>query len=676
MKASTFLLLISLAFVQFACSDNSGERPITDTLIREVTDSLTNLYGKAESERITRGVNQVAALWRTEDGSWNDFESFCMKNFMGEGPELDQAFITIEKQFEVINGHIREINLYLDYPIVTHQRPVTELDRLLSKSNPSTDFYGSKLAFAIALNFPHYTLEEKEKYGEGWTRKEWAMVRIGDMFDFRPDPEKEPDPLPEPDDLVDYTELYIISMDQILSPDKEIMFPAGTRLNCHNGLRDEIKGLYTRENPLVRQRMISQIVMHIIYQTIPECMIGETEMFWNPDSNEVFKKEGDQFVKSESIQEPDRRYKNLYYRMKSKMNQDAQYPEGSTYISRTFENRQLPEERVVELLESIVGAPERIQVAEILKQRLGRDLEPFDMWYSGFQSQSNYDMDKLDRIIRDKYPTPLDFQNDIPNILRKIGFDGETADFLGEHVIVDPVPSGGHANAPQMHGAKAHLRTRFEPYGLNYKGFRIGMHEIGHTIEQNVAMYQTDYYFMKGIPSSPYTECMADLIAYRDMVGLGISSEYSQAEKELNTLASFWYVYEHGSIALHEIRVWHWFYDHPKATVDELKQATIDLAKEVWNEFFADIYGVRDVPILSVYNHFLNGSLYLHSYALGNVILMQLEQYFGGRDFPKEMVRMCSIGRLTPDQWMKKATGEPLSSEPMLRAVRRALNNF
>jgi hypothetical protein len=422
--------------------------------------------------------------------------------------------------------------------------------------------------------------------------------------------------------------------------------------------------------------MISRIVMHIIHQTIPESMIGETEFYWEPESNRVYRKERDRFVEAEFTPEPDLRYRLLHYNMTSRMKEDENHPPGSTYLSRTFENRQLSEERVVNLLESVVAAPEKAEVAGIIEERLGRKLEPFDIWYPGFQSQSNYDMDELDGLIREKYPNPPAFQEDIPRILRRIGFPGDFADFMGQHVVVDPVPSGGHANGPQMKGAKAHLRTRFEPYGLNYKGYRIGMHELGHTVEQNVSMYQTDHYFLKGIPSSPFTEAMADLLAYRDVVGLGVSPEYSRRDRELNALAAFWFVCEIGSDALHEIRVWHWLYDHPDANVDELKLATIDLANEVWNEYFSEIFGVRDVPIFSIYSHFISGSLYLHSYALGNIILMQLEEYFENRDFPTEMIRMCTIGKLTPDLWMTEATGEPLSSEPMLRQVRSALDSF
>jgi len=669
------IVLLSLVFL-ISCYNDSDTNQIATSTNEEIIKSLIDIHDRAEIDRITRGVNHLSNLWFTDDGNAEDFEKFCHKQFVPSGDKLDQLFDIVEDQLEVIYGHTREIGIQLDLPVVTHQRPITEIDRLFTKSKPSTDFYQSKLAFAIALNFPYFTPEEKEEFGTDWNRKEWAMVRLGDRFSYRADPSIKVDRLPLPVDLVDYTKLYIISMDHILSSDMTIIFPEGTRLNCHNGLRDEIKGLYTRKDPLSRQRIIYQIVMHVLDQTIPTCMIGETNYYWKPDSNEVFIREGGKFVKTSFEAETDRRYRFLHNRFNSRIREDIRFPKGSTHLSRTFENRQLSEQRVTELLESIVGSEERYEVAKILEKRLGRELEPFDIWYPGFQSQSNYDMDELDALLKQKYPSPLAFQEDIPNILTRIGFEPNVSDFLGNHVIVDPIPSGGHANGAQMKGEKAHLRTRFEPYGLNYKGYRIGMHEIGHTIEQNVSLYLTDYYSLKGIPSAPFTECMADLIAYRDVLGLGVSEEYSKKERELNALASFMYVWEMGAEGLHEIRVWNWFYDHPDAGVEELRKATIDIAKDVWNEYFADLFGEKDNPILSIYNHFLGGSLYLHAYPLGNIILMQVEEYMIDKDFAKEMVRMCTIGKLTPDLWMMEATGEKVSSEPMLRAVRRALENY
>jgi len=676
MKQNFYILIVTLLFVSSIGIGQETVKNISDDDVVQVTKKLTDKYGKENADRIERGVRHLSDLWFEENGNGTEFREFCMKQFIPSGSALDHALDIAEQQFEAINGYRRELSLALDYPLVTKTRPVTELDRLFSRSGIDIDFYKSKLALAIALNFPYYTNAEKEALGAGWSRKEWAMVRLGDKFDFRADPDKEPDPLILPDELRDYTSLYILSMDHVLSPGMEVLFPEGTRLNSHNGLRDEIKGLYSRNNPLERQRALSSIVMHIIHQTIPKCMIGETSFYWEPKANKVFLKKGDKFVETDFESEPDNRYKVLHHNMISKMRKDVMYPEVSTYLSRTFENRQLSEEKIVSLLESVVGAPEKKEVASLIEKRIGRKLEPFDIWYTGFSDNKDYDMDALDKMLREKYPTPMSFQQDIPNILKRIGFPEFEAEFLGNHVVVDPIPSGGHANGPQMKGAKAHLRTRFEKDGLNYKGYRIGMHEIGHTIQQNVGTYMTDYYLLKGIPCSPYTEAMADLIAYRNMVGLGVNPEYSSKEKQENALAAFWFVCEMGSEALHEIRVWHWLYDHPDATVEELKTVTIDIAKDIWNQYFADIFGVKDVPVFAIYNHFISGALYLHSYPLGNIVLMQLEEYFEGKDFAREMIRTCKIGKLTPDLWMIEATGEPLSSEPLLNAMRKALKEY
>jgi hypothetical protein len=674
MKKLKFLTAIILfVFVTSYGYGQDTKEIISQSDIEQVTEKLTRSHGSENAARIERGVKHLAALWFEDDGTGAEFQEFCIKQFIPSGPELDKALDIAEQQFEAINGYRRELSLALDYPLVTMARPVTELDRLFSRSGITIDFYKSKLAQAIALNFPYYTNAEKEALGAGWSRKEWAMVRLGDMFDFRTDPDKEPDPVELPDALRDYTNLYIISMDHVLSPGLEILFPEGTRLNSHNGLRDEIKGLYSRNNPLERQRTISTIVMHIIHQTIPGCMIGETSYYWEPQANKVYVKKENRFVETEFEPEPDKRYRVLHHNMTSKMRQDVMYPEGSTYMSRTFENAQLSEEKIVSLLESVVGAPEKKGVASLIEKRIGRKLEPFDIWYTGFSDNKDYNMDDLDQLLREKYPTPMAFQQDIPNILRRVGFQNFEADFIGNRIVVDPIPSGGHANGPQMKGAKAHLRTRFEKDGLNYKGYRVGMHEIGHTIQQNVGTYMTDYYLMKGIPCSPFTEAMADLIAYRSLVGLGVNPEYSAREKMDNALAAFWFVCEIGSVALHEIRVWNWLYDHPDATVEELKKATIDIAKDIWNQYFADVFGVKDVPVLAIYNHFISGALYLHSYPLGNIVLMQLEEYFEGRDFATEMIRTCKIGKLTPDLWMMEATGEEFSSEPLLNAMRKAL---
>ena len=229
MKSIYFSVIIFLVFVSL---NSFGQEIFKNTLqddVAQVTEKLKTKYGEENSERIVRGVRHLSDLWFEENGNGDDFQEFCLKQFIPSGPELDHALNIAEQQFSAINGYRRELSLALDYPLVTMTRPITELDRLFSDSKITIDFFKSKLALAIALNFPYYTNEEKDEFGAKWSRKKWAMVRLGDKFDFRSDPDKEPDTMPIPDALRDYTTRYILSMDHVVSPELEVLFPEGTR---------------------------------------------------------------------------------------------------------------------------------------------------------------------------------------------------------------------------------------------------------------------------------------------------------------------------------------------------------------------------------------------------------------------------------------------------------------
>ena len=46
---------------------------------------------------------------------------------------------------------------------------------------------------------------------------------------------------------------------------------------------------YAKENGLEKQRMIYNVMKHIVNQTIPECVINSEEYQWNPTQNKVYK---------------------------------------------------------------------------------------------------------------------------------------------------------------------------------------------------------------------------------------------------------------------------------------------------------------------------------------------------------------------------------------------------
>jgi oligoendopeptidase F len=115
-------------------------------------------------------------------------------------------------------------------------------------------------------------------------------------------------------------------------------------------------------------------------------------------------------------------------------------------------------------------------------------------------------------------------------------------------------------------------------------------------------------------------------------------------------------------------------YAHPEAKPAELREATLKLAKEVWNRYYAPVFGQKDCTLLGIYSHMIHSFLYLPDYPLGHLIAFQIEEHMehSGK-LGAEFERMSRQGRLTPDLWMVQATGAPVSSGPLLRATEKAL---
>jgi oligoendopeptidase F len=123
------------------------------------------------------------------------------------------------------------------------------------------------------------------------------------------------------------------------------------------------------------------------------------------------------------------------------------------------------------------------------------------------------------------------------------------------------------------------------------------------------------------------------------------------------------------------MEVWHWMYEHPETTPAELKQATVKIAREIWNRFYAPVFGIRDVTLLGVYSHMIHSFLYLPDYPIGHMIARQVEeQLAGAEDYGAEFERLYRMGNVGPDLWMKNATGSSVGPEALLSATENALH--
>jgi oligoendopeptidase F len=242
-------------------------------------------------------------------------------------------------------------------------------------------------------------------------------------------------------------------------------------------------------------------------------------------------------------------------------------------------------------------------------------------------------------------------------------------------MVVDPARGSGHAWGAGMKGEKAHLRTRIAPTGMDYKGYNIAVHEFGHNVEQTISLYDMDYFMMNGVPSTAFTEALAFIFQSRDLNLLSLSGQ-SKNQKSLNMLDTSWTLMEIMGVGLVDMRTWKWMYSHPNANAAELKKAVIQIATEVWNTYFAPVFGIKDQPILAIYSHMISNPLYLAAYSYGQIIEFQIEEYLAGKRFPDEIDRIYQQGRLIPQIWMQGAVGNKISVDPIIKQLDEALAAF
>ena len=483
-----------------------------------------------------------------------------------------------------------------------------------------------------------------------------------------------------------YVATYNIWMHHLLNDAGARLFQPGLRLVAHWNLRDEIKAQYSAEGPdvLEKQRMIQQVMERIITQSIPAVVVDNPHVDWNPYTNEVWPaaaQDSDLPVPADmevsNAPEPDTRYVKILNNFQAERQADPYWPTAPTLIARRFQvNREIPEARVKEMFEQVLTSPLVGQVADLIEDRLGRPLEPFDVWYNGFRATGTHTESDLDAIVSRKYPTPQAFKKDIPNLLRKLGFARSRAKVLADNIVVDPARGIGHAWGAEMRSEKAHLRTRVGAGGMDYKGYNIAIHEMGHNVEQTISLNEIDYTLLEGVPNTAFTEAMAFIFQGRDLELLGLAKGDSQSES-MTTLDDFWGTFEIAGVALVDMEIWHWMYAHPEATPAELRAATIAIAKDIWNRYYAPVFNQEDVILLGIYQHIVMRNMYIPDYPLGHIIARQIEEQIkqAGKLGP-EFERMAKAGNIAPDLWMKNATGSPVGPEALLHATERALGSL
>jgi hypothetical protein len=566
--------------------------------------------------------SRAAQLWQPEDG---DLDQFAAAHVAPDDETRDALFERLQFVFESLDGHFvemfRDLNRQLDLDL----GPIYPFDEILAAWSPAAhvddDLFANKLAFVVLLNFPLTTLDERLAEGERWTRRQWAEARLAQRFSRRVPAEASQA----------MTKARAAAAQYVSTYDVEV---GSKRLLAHWNLRDEIKALYS-EGAVERQRSIADLMERVVDDTLRP---GRYALIL------------DCFHAAQLV--------------------DRYSPTAPTLIERRFnESREIPEARATAMLEQVLRSPVVPRVATLIAQRLGRALEPFDIWYSGFRSGPKYTDAQLSEITRARYPSADAFKADMPRMLAQLGFSPQRARMLADNIIVDPARGSGHALGAGRRQDHPHLRTRVGANGMDYKGYNIAVHEMGHNVEQTFSLNFIDYHSLAGVPNTAFTEALAFVFQNRDLELLGL------AGPEPNALDQFWATYEISGVALVDMGMWHWMYDHPNADAEALKVATIQIAKDVWNRWYAPVFRRDDVALLGVYAHMVDEFLYLPDYPIGHMIAAQIEEQMEkAGSVGEEFERMARMGNVTPDLWMKNATGREVGPEALLERAQRALS--
>lgn len=671
-KKLPLLIVCSMVMTMVhANTSNIAESAVTKTV--KAVQALTALPDAI----VERGVSQAAALWTAQDGTQQEFEQFCKDYYCKSLDEKTTLYYRLCDNFETILGHNNRVSIELQRPEQLVGYASTAVDQMFSAydgtSHFQEDMFANKLAFVVIINFPHFTLTEKQKNGSRWSELEWGFVRLGDVFTSRIPSELMRNLNNATAATNNYIDNYNINMQQVGSQKNEFFWKSSLPLISHWGLRDELKAAYAdNENGVAKQTVIYDVMKRIINDEVPaDVMKQDLTYKWYPVNN-MISLNGIEILTDEK--NPKSRYQFLLNFFKAEKAADPYC--GSNFIQRRFEDDyEISVEQTQALFEQLLTSECLPKVADLISKRLGRKLKPYDIWYDGFKSRSDVNQDELDRLVKAKYPSKDAFEKGLPDILAQLGFSKEKARFICDHVAVDASLGAGHAWGTKMKDDKSVLRTRVGADGMDYKGYNIGVHEFGHNVEQTISMHDVPSYFLNGVPNTGFTEALAFTFQNKDLELLGVNAQNELAE-DLNALDLFWECYEIMGVSLVDIRVWQWMYAHPNVNDKQLKEAVITIAKDVWNQYYAPVFKVKDEPILAIYSHMIVDPLYLSAYPIGHIIEFQLESYLKGKVIGDEVCRIYKQGRLTPDLWMQRAVGEKLSAQSLIDRTAQAVDNM
>jgi hypothetical protein len=649
-------------------------------------ESLKKAHGAGEAARIDRGVAQVARFWRPEDGDAAAFRAFVEAEFVPTGDPKDAVFGRLELALERIDGYFLSMSRDLRRGLDLDLGPLVPLDERLGSFEPaahlSEDLFKSKLAFVALLNFPLTTLEERLAEGGGWSRRQWAEARLAQRFSTRIPAEVNAGLTQAYADAARYIADYNVYMHHVLTADGRRLFPPGLRLLSHWNLRDEIKARYADPEGLARQRLIAAVMDRIVRQEIPAVAVNNPLVDWTPETGAVALSAVTDTpappgarAEARPDREADERYRRWLGVFQAERATIPYYPDEPTLVDRRFNRgREIPVAQFTALLESVLTSPLSEKVGTTGGAALGspagavrhlvRRLQAAGQARRGGAGRADPQALSDRRGLRGGHPAAAAG----PGLRARPRAVRGRAHRGGAGPRIRSRDGRREARRP---GAPAHARG---PAGHGLQGLQ---HRRPRDGAQRGAGVLDDHHRPHPAPGRPQ---------HRVHGGAGFrvpgprpgAAGPGRARSRRPPPGRAGRVLGHPGdrgVALVDIAAWRWLEAHPEATPAQFRDAVVGIARDVWNRHFAPLFGAKDVTLLAIYSHMVDSGLYTPDYPLGHLIAFQVVQHFRTLKGPMgaEFERICQLGNLTPDAWMRQAVGAPVSSQPLLDAAATAL---
>lgn len=632
---------------------------------KKTVKALVKLHGSKFREDIQRGVRFCRAVWNFKKHPQAEFHLFCVDHYTPPGKARRDLVAKTDFYLNSIGGYFGMMTKATRRGLDIADGPLTAADQLFASFSASSHFSQDLRDFNIAalaqLNFGTDSHEPPRK------REDWAARRLSNVGREVAPARLVADVSRAGAATQQFVSGFNLYLDRIDFGDPQITFPRNTRLIAHWGLRDYMTDLRGTPHALKKQRAIRDLMRRVVDGEIPREIIDNPKVSWNVKTGQVT---GDG-KKIKTTYTRALRWEHFKKLLDSMRKVDPYTRYGNIIDNKFKKEREISEEKIVGMLTEVLSSPLARRVGAFVSDKLGRPLEAHDIYFKNFHSGSK--KPKLGYDISARYRNAAALTAAIPGILHKLGFDKKNAQEIGSHIRVENSRGAGHAWRPFTPQDMQLLRVRLGSKGIDERDFSIFMHELGHCVEGVLSSYEMDYQALWGVPNTAFSEAYAFTFQDRTAQILG---RKTRENPDVTTLLRFAEVFEIAGAALTEIEFFHWLYGPAKAGAAQMHKKIRQIGDNLWEKYYAPIYGSDGCGLLSVYSHILWCTFYLADYPLGYIIAYQVRKYLKGKNLAREMERMCRLGDIYPEQWMRAAVRENVSVKSLLTDTRSALKRL